>query len=177
MRVGARQDLVNRRVTEFAGGSVDPVVDEWATAHADLHWANLTGPQCEILGWEGWGAGPRGLDSATLWGYSLAVPEVAEVIEREFADDLATRSGKIAQLFTCVELLRMVVQVQHLTRSAVRPKAAGTGDLGAVYFECRGVQEFVEVPRAVRAYGDAIRAGEFVGQPESRLAAGRLLRW
>lgn len=109
VRVGARQDLVTRRIDEFACGSVDPTVEEWATAHADLHWANLTAPRCEILDWEGWGIGPRGLDAATLWGYSLAVPAVAERIETEFADDLATRSGKIAQLFTCVELLRMVV--------------------------------------------------------------------
>ncbi len=109
VRVGVRQDLVNRRVAEISEGSVDPAVQEWATAHADLHWANLTGPICEILDWEGWGGGPRGLYAATLWGYSLAVPAVAERIEKEFADDLATRSGKIAQLFTCAELLRMVV--------------------------------------------------------------------
>ncbi|MGB6164065.1 MAG: hypothetical protein WCF33_00190 [Pseudonocardiaceae bacterium] len=109
VRVGVRQDLVNRRVAEIAGGSVDPTVEEWATAHADLHWANLTGPTCEILDWEGWGAGPRGLDAATLWGYSLAVPALVERIETEFTDDFATRSGKIAQLFTCAELLRMVV--------------------------------------------------------------------
>lgn len=109
VRVGVRQDLVNRRVAEISEGSVDPAVEEWATAHADLHWANLTGPTCEILDWEGWGIGPRGLDAATLWGYSLAVPAVAERIEKEFADDLATRSAKIAQLFTCAELLRMVV--------------------------------------------------------------------
>jgi len=109
VRVGARQDLVNRRVAELAGPEVDAGVDEWATAHADLHWANLTGPRCEILDWEGWGAGPRGLDAATLWGYSLLVPELAERIQTEFAADLATRSGRLAQLFTCAELLRMVV--------------------------------------------------------------------
>ena len=109
VRVGARQDLVNRRVAELAGPDVDPTVDEWATAHADLHWANLTGPHCEILDWEGWGTGPRGLDAATLWGYSLLVPEVAERVQTEFAADLATRSGRLAQLFTCAELLRMIV--------------------------------------------------------------------
>ncbi|MGH3693322.1 MAG: hypothetical protein ACRDRX_04870 [Pseudonocardiaceae bacterium] len=110
VRVGARQNLVTRRVTEISGGSVNPTVKEWSTAHADLHWANLTAPQCEILDWEGWGIGPRGLDAATLWGYSLVVPTVAERIATEFADDLATRSGKIAQLFTCAELLRMIVK-------------------------------------------------------------------
>lgn len=109
VRVGVRQDLVNRRIAEISEGSVDPAVEEWSTAHVDLHWANLTSPTCEILDWEGWGMGPRGLDAATLWGYSLDVPAVAEYIVKEFADDLASRSGKIAQLFICAELLRMIV--------------------------------------------------------------------
>lgn len=107
-RVGVRQDLVNRRIAEFAGDRVDPTIDEWTIAHADLHWANLTAPHLQILDWEGWGVGPRGLDAATLWAYSLLVPPVAERIQAEFKEDLATRSGKLAQLFTCVELLRMI---------------------------------------------------------------------
>jgi hypothetical protein len=108
-RVGARQDLVNRRIAEFVGGDrVDPTIDEWTIAHADLHWANLTAPHLQILDWEGWGVGPRGLDAATLWAYSLLVPPVAERIQVEFKEDLATRSGRLAQLFTCVELLRMI---------------------------------------------------------------------
>jgi hypothetical protein len=107
-RIGVRQDLVNRRIAEFAGERVDPTIDEWTTAHADLHWANLTAPELQILDWEGWGVGPRGLDAATLWTYSLLVPTVAERIKAEFKDDLGTRSGKLAQLFMCVELLRMI---------------------------------------------------------------------
>ncbi|MBV9013429.1 MAG: hypothetical protein JO272_15560 [Pseudonocardiales bacterium] len=106
-RVGVRQDLVNRRIAEFAGERVDPLIEEWTTAHADLHWANVTASDLHILDWEGWGVGPRGLDAATLWAYSLLVPPVAERIQTEFNRDLATRSGKLAQLFTCVELLRM----------------------------------------------------------------------
>lgn len=108
VRVGVRQDLVTRRITEFSQDQVDPTVDEWTTVHADLHWANLMAPELQILDWEGWGLGPRGLDAASLWAYSLCVPPVAERIQNEFKEDLTTRSGKLAQLFNCVELLRMV---------------------------------------------------------------------
>ncbi|WP_131769689.1 hypothetical protein [Candidatus Protofrankia californiensis] len=107
-RVGVRQDLINRRVREYAGEAVDPSVDEWMPAHADVHWANLTAPTMTLLDWEGWGLGPRGLDAATLWVFSLLVPAVAKRVSEEFADDLSCRSGKIAQLFMCVELLKMV---------------------------------------------------------------------
>lgn len=31
------------------------VVDEWSTAHADLNWANMTGPMLWILDWEDFG--------------------------------------------------------------------------------------------------------------------------
>jgi hypothetical protein len=33
----------------------DAPIEEWTTAHADLNWANLTGPQLWILDWEDWG--------------------------------------------------------------------------------------------------------------------------
>ncbi|MGH8897680.1 MAG: hypothetical protein ACRDZ4_11825 [Egibacteraceae bacterium] len=107
-RVGVRQDLVNRRINEFTDSSASCVIDEWATAHADLHWANLTAPALQILDWEGWGIGPRGLDAATLWAFSLLVPSIASRIQHEFKKDLSTRSGKLAQLFMCVELLHMI---------------------------------------------------------------------
>ncbi|ETA02154.1 hypothetical protein CcI6DRAFT_02329 [Frankia sp. CcI6] len=107
-RVGVRQDLINRRIREFAGDAIDSSVDEWTTAHADVHWANLTAPTLVLLDWEGWGLGPRGLDAATLWVFSLLAPPVAEKVSHEFSEDLSSRSGKIAQLFMCVELLKMV---------------------------------------------------------------------
>jgi hypothetical protein len=72
-----------------------------ATAHADLHWGNLTAPQCNLLDWEDWGLAPGGLDAATLWGFSLGVPSLAERVEREFRADLDTRSGKLAKLLFC----------------------------------------------------------------------------
>ncbi|WP_031066328.1 hypothetical protein [Streptomyces sp. NRRL WC-3742] len=42
------------------------------TAHADLNWANLTGPAFSVFDWEDWGTTPRGLDSASLLAASLA---------------------------------------------------------------------------------------------------------
>jgi hypothetical protein len=55
-------------------------LDEWITAHADLNWANLTGPQLWILDWVDWGRAPRGLDAANLWFGSLAVPQIADKV-------------------------------------------------------------------------------------------------
>ncbi|OHV32738.1 hypothetical protein CC117_24345 [Parafrankia colletiae] len=106
-RVAVRQDLIDRRISEYAGTAVDPTVDEWSTAHADVHWANLTAPRMVLLDWEGWGLGPRGLDGATLWAFSLLVPAVAARVSDLFAEDLSCRSGALARLFLCVELLRM----------------------------------------------------------------------
>lgn len=34
-------------------------IDQWTTAHADLNWANMTGPQLWILDWEDWGRAPH----------------------------------------------------------------------------------------------------------------------
>lgn len=126
-RVAVRQDLIDRRIREYAGPMVDPTVDEWLPTHADVHWANLTAPEMVLLDWEGWGLGPRGLDGATLWAFSLLVPSVAERVSDLFADDLSCRSGTLARLFMCVELLRMIRNfgdhpdlAEPLTREAER---------------------------------------------------------
>ena len=81
------------------------VIDEWSTAHADLNWANLTGPALWILDWEDWGRAPRGLDAANLWASSLAVPQVANKILESRRPDLDSRTGRIMMLFKCAELL------------------------------------------------------------------------
>ncbi|WP_131799622.1 hypothetical protein [Parafrankia sp. CH37] len=106
-RVAVRQDLIDRRISEYAGPAVDPRVDEWVPAHADVHWANLTAPRMVLLDWEGWGLGPRGLDAATLLAFSLLVPTVATRVSDLFTEDLSCRSGALARLFMCAELLRM----------------------------------------------------------------------
>jgi hypothetical protein len=84
---------------------VDATIDEWRTAHGDLTWANLTAPRCYFLDWEDWGTGPRGLDAATLWAESLAVPTLADRIYQERQADLDSRSGKLARLFECAYLI------------------------------------------------------------------------
>ena len=105
-RTGMRQEHLTARISEVYGDGVDTVADEWTTAHADLHWGNLTAPECSLLDWEDWGAAPRGLDAATLWGFSLGVPSLAGRIEREFQVDLGTRSGKLARLLFCANAAR-----------------------------------------------------------------------
>jgi len=107
-RVGLRQDLINRRIRERYGPDIDCVIDEWTTGHADLHWGNLSAPPLVFFDWEIWGRVPRGADAAMLLGYSLAVPTLAEKVREVFAADLQSKSGRIARLFTCSELLRMI---------------------------------------------------------------------
>ncbi|TDQ52220.1 aminoglycoside phosphotransferase [Actinorugispora endophytica] len=105
-RVGMGQTHLTRRLTEVFGDAVDTDVDEWSTAHADLHWGNLTAPDCHLLDWEDWGAAPRGYDAATLWGFSLGVPSVADRVQHEFRQDLCTRAGRLSQLLFCANVLR-----------------------------------------------------------------------
>ncbi len=106
-RVGVRQDHLTRRINQVFPDEVDTTVDEWVTAHADLHWGNLTAPDCYLLDWEDWGAAPRGRDAVSLWGVSLHVPALAARVEREFQTDLQTRSGKLAQLLFCSNVIRV----------------------------------------------------------------------
>lgn len=96
-RVGMRQDHLTRRIGQvFGDRDLDTTINEWSSAHADLHWGNVTAPEFALLDWEDWGAGPRGLDAATLWGHSLRVPAVADRVQCEHADDLGSRSGHLA---------------------------------------------------------------------------------
>jgi hypothetical protein len=103
-RIAGLQPITQDRITSTihsAFPGVDTTIDEWTTAHADLAWANLTAPQCHILDWEDWGFAPRGYDAATLRGESLALPELANRVHREFQQDQDSRSGTIALLFQC----------------------------------------------------------------------------
>jgi hypothetical protein len=95
------QPLTQEHLTATIGAvfpDVDSTVDEWTTAHSDLGWHNLTAPDCTILDWEDWGLAPRGLDAASLWLDSLAVPALAERVYRELRPDLDSRSGLLCQL-------------------------------------------------------------------------------
>lgn len=60
------------------GDRVDPAVEYWTVAHADLHWADLLEPSCVLVDWEGWGQAPAGYDVATLYVHSVLQPAVAK---------------------------------------------------------------------------------------------------
>jgi hypothetical protein len=83
-------------------------VGAWTTAHADLHWANLTAPDCHLLDWEGWVAAPAGYDAALLYCTSLLQPDVAARVHEVFADVLDSPDGLRAQLCAASRLLLRV---------------------------------------------------------------------
>lgn len=102
---------------------VNLTIDEWTTAHADLNWANMTGPRLWILDWEDFGTAPRGLDAANLWAGSLAVPQVADRILESRRADLDSRAGQIMMLFKCAELLAWADEGEPLHAPARREAA------------------------------------------------------
>ncbi|MCG3039720.1 hypothetical protein L7D48_03905 [Streptomyces sp. S1A] len=101
--------ITQRDVTEAIGrflpDGIDTTVSQWRPAHADLNWANMTGPEFCLFDWEDWGMAPRGLDAASLWGNSLAVPALAERVRHERRRDLESRDGKLMTLFVCAKIL------------------------------------------------------------------------
>lgn len=105
-RMGVPQERVTRRINQvFGDQALDTEVDEWRTAHCELHWGKVTAPQCYLLDWESWGMGPRGLDAARLWVTSLLVPALAERVQAQFASDLTSRSGLLSQLLVCANVI------------------------------------------------------------------------
>lgn len=98
------QERVEAMVARAFPG-VQARVHEWRCAHADFSWVNLTGPRLRVLDWEDVGLAPRGWDAATLWAASLAVPGLAEQVARTCADDLASPTGLVCQLYACAELI------------------------------------------------------------------------
>ncbi|MYY86645.1 MULTISPECIES: hypothetical protein [unclassified Streptomyces] len=83
----------------------DTIVEHWVPAHADLNWANMTAPTFSLFDWEDWGNAPLGLDSASLWGSSLAVPALADRVRHERRHDFESRDGKLMTLFACSKIL------------------------------------------------------------------------
>lgn len=99
--VPVTQARVTESIQAVFPGVLDTTIRNWAPAHADLTWANVTGPQFCLFDWEDWGMAPLGLDSAWLWGNSLAIPELAARVHRERHRDLESRDGKLMALFFC----------------------------------------------------------------------------
>lgn len=113
-------ERVEAAIRKIFPDAADLRIDEWATAHADLNWANMTGPRLWILDWEDHGRAPRGLDAANLWFGSLAVPEIAEKVYRSRRHDLESRTGQVMQLFKCAELLAWADEAEPMYPPARR---------------------------------------------------------
>ncbi|MFH8591615.1 phosphotransferase [Streptomyces rimosus] len=111
-RVAVRQEWIDRSVPRFTGAPA-PQVTEWATAHGDLHLANLTADGPVIMDWEGWGIAPFGYDAALLYAYSLLAPATAARVQHEFTDVLDSPQGQAAQLIVAAELLQSASRGDH----------------------------------------------------------------
>ena len=99
------QELVEATIRPVFPEVSDLTIAEWATAHADLTWANVIGPEFCIIDWEDWGMAPRGLDAAALWGNALSVPDLADRVWAERRPDLESRSGRLMALFFCAKVV------------------------------------------------------------------------
>ncbi|MCX4666541.1 hypothetical protein OG453_07635 [Streptomyces sp. NBC_01381] len=83
----------------------DTIIEQWVPAHADMTWANITGPEFCLFDWEDWGLAPGGLDSASLWSNALAVPQLADRVRKERHHDLETQDGRLMMLFYCAKIV------------------------------------------------------------------------
>lgn len=103
--VTVTQTLVTESIRGAFAGDFGTSVERWVPAHADLNWANMTAPEFSLFDWEDWGNAPQGLDAASLWGSSLAVPALADRVWHERRRDFASRDGKLMTLFVCSKIL------------------------------------------------------------------------
>ncbi|GIG57157.1 hypothetical protein Lfu02_15290 [Longispora fulva] len=106
-------DEIGPILREYFAVDVDPGELDWATAHGDLHWGNLTGPRLEILDWDNLGTAPAGYDAATLLCTSLLLPDTAGRVHLELADLLDTPTGDVAQLLVAARLLSHIEHGDH----------------------------------------------------------------
>lgn len=103
-RISIDQDKIDLRVRDAFGDCAEVRIERWETVHADLHWGNLLTDPFGLLDWELWGRGPVGTDAATLYCYSLAVPDLAQKVRGCFPV-LDTPDGHRAQLYVTARLL------------------------------------------------------------------------
>ncbi|WP_328675084.1 hypothetical protein [Streptomyces sp. NBC_00343] len=111
-RVAVRRQYMDRAIPRFLGIPA-PTVTRWSTAHSDVHWANLTGTPPRALDWEGWGQAPEGVDSATLYGYTLLQPGTAAHVRDAFPV-LGSTAGLAAEATVCTQLLQTVTRGDNL---------------------------------------------------------------
>ncbi|MFD7716532.1 hypothetical protein [Streptomyces sp. NPDC059814] len=117
------QKLVTESIRRVFPDGFDTTVQEWVPAHADLNWANVTGPEFCLFDWEDWGMAPRGLDTASLWGSSLAVPALAGRVRMERHEDSGSRDGKLMTLFVCSKILGPYADPEDLRLASARAMA------------------------------------------------------
>ncbi|MFL4905799.1 phosphotransferase [Streptomyces sp. MMS24-I2-30] len=110
-RVAVRQEWVDRSVPRFLD-MPGPQITDWATAHGDMHTANLTSTSPYLLDWEGFGLAPVGYDAAMLLAYSLLAPAFAHQVRAIFPV-LTTEPGRVAQIIVITELLQSVSRGDH----------------------------------------------------------------
>lgn len=113
-RYTTEQEYLDWAMPEFLGVRLDTSVPAWATAHGDLHWANISGPRLLIFDWEGWGLAPVGYDAAMLHSCTLLVPETAQCVRNELAHVLDTPAGRFAELVAITELLHGTTRGDNL---------------------------------------------------------------
>jgi hypothetical protein len=106
-RYANRATPANTRVRKVFGDAVavafGPTVFE--TGHGDLHWSNVLGPELGVLDWELWGTARVGTDPATLYLFSLLVPDVADRVWATFGNVLDSQAGKIARVRVASRIL------------------------------------------------------------------------
>ncbi|MFE2842778.1 hypothetical protein ACFXKS_04335 [Streptomyces scopuliridis] len=117
-RVAVRQERLRWAMPQFLGTDVNTDVPEWTTAHADIQWSNLVGPELSILDWERWGLAPLGYDEATLYISSLAVPEVAKQVWKLFGSVLDSPAGRFSQLVVASEYVQGMQRNNNLELEA-----------------------------------------------------------
>ncbi|MEX2975234.1 hypothetical protein [Streptomyces sp. C184] len=89
-----------------------PVDIDWATAHGDCHFANLTTSGPTLLDFEGFGLAPAGYDPALLYAYSLLAPQTTARIRTEFPI-LDSPAGHTALLVVAADLLKSASRGDH----------------------------------------------------------------
>ncbi|MFE0683465.1 hypothetical protein ACFW17_21970 [Streptomyces sp. NPDC058961] len=123
-RFTTQQRYLDRAMPRFLGSPISTTAPSWTTAHGDLHWANLYGPDLQIGDWEGWGRAPTGYDAAVLHTHSLLVPRTAARIRDTFPV-LDTAEGRFAELAVITQTLDATTRGDHLhLADALRDRAA-----------------------------------------------------
>lgn len=110
-RVAVRRQWIDRALPHCAGVPAPAEID-WATAHGDCHFANLTVAGPTLLDFEGFGLAPVGYDPALLYAYSLLAPRTADRIRAEFPI-LDSPAGHTALLVVAADLLQSASRGDH----------------------------------------------------------------